>query len=517
MPPKVQMVSTPDKEQALITELLQFKYDPEGFARYAFPWGVKGTPLEKIQGPRSWQIGEFRRIADHLQLDIEKARIGLPSSPLYVSISSGRGIGKSAWLAMLDMWVASCWIGSTTIVTANTETQLRSRTMAELGKWQVMAINRHWFEKSSMSMRPASWFVELVETQLKMDTQYYYVEAQSWSAENPDAFAGAHSQIGMMVQFDEASGIPDPIWQVTEGFFTDMAPLRLWLTISNPRRNTGRFFDCFHKDRNFWDSRYVDSRTVEGVDTAVYQRIADKYGEDSDVTRVEVRGEFPRTGSNQFIGREVAQYAADRELVPDDGAPLLMGIDVARFGSDSSVFQFRRGRDARTIKPMRFKGLDTMALAGEAATAIERIKPDAVFVDGGGVGGGVVDRLKMLGYRVIEVQSGEKARDEERYLNRRIEMWDAMREWLVYGCIDKDESLIDDLTGPEYAVHLKGQLKLEGKDAMRKRGLPSPDNGDALALTFAEPVARNDAATSRRRMGTHHREALTEYDIFANV
>ena len=368
-----------------------------------------------------------------------------------------------------------------------------------------------------MSMRPASWFVDLVESQLKMDTQYYYVEAQSWSAENPDAFAGAHSQIGMMVQFDEASGIPDPIWQVTEGFFTDMAPLRLWLAISNPRRNTGRFFDCFHKDRGFWDSRYVDSRTVEGVDTAVYQRIADKYGEDSDVTRVEVRGEFPRTGSNQFIGREVAQYAADRELVPDDGAPLLMGIDVARFGSDSSVFQFRRGRDARTIKPMRFKGLDTMALAGEAATAIERIKPDAVFVDGGGVGGGVVDRLKMLGYRVIEVQSGEKARDEERYLNRRIEMWDAMREWLVYGCIDKDESLIDDLTGPEYAVHLKGQLKLEGKDAMRKRGLPSPDNGDALALTFAEPVARNDAATARRRMGTHHREAMSDYDIFQAV
>jgi hypothetical protein len=260
-----------------------------------------------------------------------------------------------------------------------------------------------------MSMRPASWFVELVQNQLKMDTQYYYVDAQSWSAENPDAFAGAHSQIGMMVQFDEASGIPDPIWQVTEGFFTDMAPLRLWLAISNPRRNTGRFFDAFHKDRAFWDARYVDSRTVEGVDKAVYQRIADKYGEDHDVTRIEVKGQFPRTGSNQFIGREVVSYAAERDLVPDDGAPLTMGIDVARFGDDESVFRFRRGRDARSIKPMRFRGKDTMALATEAATAIERLKPDAVFVDGGGVGGGVVDRLKMLGYRVIEVQSGEKA------------------------------------------------------------------------------------------------------------
>jgi hypothetical protein len=504
-------------EQDLITTLLGFRYDPEGFVRYAFPWGVKGTPLERVEGPRTWQLDEFKRIQDHLLIDQEKARIGLPGSPLYLAISSGRGIGKSAWLSMLDLWVASCWIGSTTIVTANTETQLRSRTMAELGKWQVMAINRHWFEKSSMSMRPASWFVELVQNQLKMDTQYYYVDAQSWSAENPDAFAGAHSQIGMMVQFDEASGIPDPIWQVTEGFFTDMAPLRLWLAISNPRRNTGRFFDAFHKDRAFWDARYVDSRTVEGVDKAVYQRIADKYGEDHDVTRIEVKGQFPRTGSNQFIGREVVSYAAERDLVPDDGAPLTMGIDVARFGDDESVFRFRRGRDARSIKPMRFRGKDTMALATEAATAIERLKPDAVFVDGGGVGGGVVDRLKMLGYRVIEVQSGEKANDEEQYINKRVEMWGHLREWLVHGCIDNDEALIDDLTNPEYAVDLKGRLKLESKDSLKKRGLSSPDDGDALALTFAEQVSRLDTATSRRVNRMRGEVAMSEYDIFSDV
>ena len=503
-------------EQDLITTLLGFRYDPEGFVRYAFPWGVKGTPLERVEGPRTWQLDEFKRIQDHLLLDQEKARIGLPGSPLYLAISSGRGIGKSAWLSLLDRWVASCWIGSTTIGTANTETQLRSRTMAELGKWQVMAINRHWFEKSSMSMRPASWFVELVQNQLKMDTQYYYVDAQSWSAENPDAFAGAHSQIGMMVQFDEASGIPDPIWQVTEGFFTDMAPLRLWLAISNPRRNTGRFFDAFHKDRAFWDARYVDSRTVEGVDKAVYQRIADKYGEDHDVTRIEVKGQFPRTGSNQFIGREVVSYAAERDLVPDDGAPLTMGIDVARFGDDESVFRFRRGRDARSIKPMRFRGKDTMALATEAATAIERLKPDAVFVDGGGVGGGVVDRLKMLGYRVIEVQSGEKASDEEQYINKRVEMWGHLREWLVHGCIDNDEALIDDLTNPEYAVDLKGRLKLESKDSLKKRGLSSPDDGDALALTFAEQVSRLDTATARARHRGSNMVAQMEYDVYGD-
>jgi len=502
-------------EQELITSLLQYKYDPLGFVLFAFPWGVAGTPLAQMDGPRAWQQGEFERIGDHLMLDREKMAIGLPPSPVYLSVSSGRGIGKSAWLSMVDMWAMSCWIGATTIVTANTEKQLVSRTMAELGKWHTMSINSHWFDKASTALRPHKWFAELIQQQLKIDTQYYYVDAQSWSEENPDAFAGAHSQIGMVVQFDEASGIPDPIWQVTEGFFTDLAPLRLWLAISNPRRNTGRFFECFHKDRAFWQTRYIDSRAVEGVDGAVYQRIADKYGEDHDVTRVEVKGEFPRTGSNQFIGRDAADKAATRELTEDGGAPLLVGVDVARFGDDESVIRFRRGRDARTIPPFKFKGFNTMELSNEVAGLIERFNPDAVFVDGGGVGGGVVDRLKQMGYRVIEVQSGEKASDDSKYLNKRAEMWGGVREWLSIGYIDNDQALIDDLTGPEYSLSLKGQIKLETKDSMKKRGLASPDDADALALTFAEPIARSDSHLMRTRSRLAGRTAQMDYDVFA--
>ena len=482
-----------NNESDLITELLSYKYDPEGFARFAFPWGQKNTPLARLDGPRTWQIDQFRRITDHLQLDIEKQRIGLPGSPMYLSISSGRGIGKSALLAMLDMWVTSCWLGATTIVTANTDTQLRSRTMAELGKWHTMSINRHWFDKTSSTLRPHKWFGELIESQLAIDTQYYYVDAQSWSAENPDAFAGAHSQIGMMVQFDEASGIDDKIWNVTEGFFTDLAPLRLWLAISNPRRNTGRFFDCFHGDSQYWTTVNIDSRTVEGVDGGVYQRIADKYGEDNDVTRVEVRGLFPRAGSNQFISREVVSDAVARELEATADEPLLMGVDVARFGDDESVIRFRKGRDARSKKPIRFKGVDTMSLSTHVATIIEREAPDAVFVDGGGVGGGVVDRLKQLGYRVIEVQSGERSNSPEKYLNKRVEMWAEMRDWLRTGCIENDEALMGDLTSPEYEIALKGQIKLESKSDMKKRGIGSPDDADALALTFAFPVSSKHA------------------------
>jgi len=510
------MASKPsNKEQELIESVLQYKYDPEGFVLYAFPWGVKNTPLEKFSGPRTWQVEEFQRLKKSCEENQFRTSMGMNPIPVYLAISSGRGPGKSAFLAMLSCWLMSCWIGGTNIVTANTETQLRSRTMAELGKWHGMLINRHWFEKSSMSLRPSKWFSKLLNEQLNMDTQYYYSDAQSWSEENPDAFAGAHSQVAMMVQYDEASGISDPIWSVTEGFFTDLAELRLWVAISNPRRNTGRFFECFHKDAEYWDSRYIDSRTVEGIDPSVYQRIADKYGEDHDVTRVEVKGEFPRTGSNQFISREVAQDAATRDIEQDDGSSLLMAVDVARFGDDSSVVRFRKGRDARSIPAKQYRGLDTMGLAEECADLIAEYNPHAVFVDGGGVGGGVVDRLKQLGFRVIEVDSGGKASDPDKYLNKRAEMWGEMRDWLVYGAIDDSQDLMDDLTGPEYDLHTKGQIKLEPKDKMKRRGLASPDDADALAMTFAQPIGRVDMNVNKRRSRLNNRNAIVDYDVYS--
>ena len=192
------------QEQELLANILSFKYDPLGFVNYVFPWGQEGTPLHKMEGPRQWQKDDLQLITDHLHEDLELQRLGLPPRPVYMARSSGRGPGKSALVSMINYWVSSCWLGSTGIITANTEAQLRTRTMAELGKWHTMALNRHWFEKSAMVMRPQPWFRQLVEEQLRIDAQYYYLEAQTWSEENPDAFAGAHSQIGMALTYDEA-------------------------------------------------------------------------------------------------------------------------------------------------------------------------------------------------------------------------------------------------------------------------------------------------------------------------
>ena len=177
--------------------------------------------------------------------------------------------------------VLSTRLGGTIIVTANTESQLRSRTWAELGKWLTLAINGHWFTKTATTIRPADWFDKALKRDLKIDTGYYYAQAQLWSEENPDAFAGIHSSYGVMLVFDEASGIPESIYSVSEGFFTEPTKDRYWLTFSNPRRNTGAFFESFNGKQAFWKNEQIDSRDVEGTDKKLLNDLIEQYGEDS--------------------------------------------------------------------------------------------------------------------------------------------------------------------------------------------------------------------------------------------
>jgi hypothetical protein len=153
-----------------------------------------------------------------------------------------------------------------------------------------LAINSHWFERTALSSA-ASWsgLNQSLKQQLKVDTGYYYAQAQLWSEEKPDSFAGVHNFNGVLLIFDEASGIPKPIWTVSEGFFTEPVFHRYWFTFSNPRRNTGAFFECFHSQREFWRRRNIDSRSVEGTDKNLLNQIVQKYGDDSDEARVEVR------------------------------------------------------------------------------------------------------------------------------------------------------------------------------------------------------------------------------------
>jgi hypothetical protein len=471
------------------------------FVMFVFPWGKPNTPLEHFKEPRKWQIAELEALTEHIKHN--RWLMANKKDPLVwrAAAASGRGIGKSALVAWKALWMLSTRLGSTTIITANTEAQLVTRTMAELGKWHTLALNAHWFDRAAMGMRPAEWFDVLLKTQLKVDTAYYYAQAQLWSEEKPDAFAGVHNHNGVMLVMDEASGIPQSIWDVSEGFFTEPTLDRYWDVYSNPRNNTGAFFECFHRFRNFWRTRNIDARSVEGTDATVYAKIIAQNGADSDQARVEVYGQFPNAGQRQFIPMAHIEEARQRELLGEQVAPLIMGIDVARYGEDASRFAYRRGRDARSIPWETYRGISTMELADRAADAIGRWNPDAVVVDANGVGGPVADRLKQLGYAVHEVNAQGAPSDKATYWNKRAELYDKMKDWLRFGAIDTtDRQLADDLKGPEYHYeNTRGVLQIESKEKMKQRGLASPDGADALMLTFAVNPARKDITASRHR------------------
>jgi hypothetical protein len=487
-----------EDEQELMARLWspQIKDNPLAFVMLLFPWGVKGTPLEHFSGPRKWQREVLQDIANHIKQNGGK----IDFDTLREAVASGRGIGKSALVSWLVIWMLSTRIGSTTIVSANSESQLRKVTWAEITKWLAMGLNSHWFEVSATSLQPAKWLTELVERDLRKGTRYWGVEGRLWSAENPDAFAGVHNMDGVLVIFDEASGIDDAIWAVTAGFFTENTPNRFWFAFSNPRRNTGYFYETFHSKRDFWNTKVVDARTVEGTDKAVYQQIIDEYGPDSSQAHVEVYGQFPSAGDDQFIGANTVDEAMKRVKYQDMSAPIVIGVDPARFGADATVIAVRQGRDI--VKIIRHRGDDTMTVVGYVIDAIEEYKPTLVVIDEGGLGAGIVDRLKEQRYKIKGVNFGNKSKNPIMYGNMRAQMWGDMREWLKTASIPNDRFLKTDLISPMMKPDSRGTIFLESKKDMKSRGLASPDAADAIAVTFAFPVAHRgeyNARTTTRR------------------
>ena len=485
-----------EDEQELMARLWApaIKDNPLAFVMFAFPWGQPGTPLEHFKGPRKWQREVLTHIADHI-----KANQGrLDFNTLRHAVSSGRGIGKSGLVSWFTIWMLTTRIGSTTIISANSESQLRSVTWAEITKWLATAINSHWFEVSATRLMPAKWLTELVERDLKKGTRYWGVEGRLWSAENPDAYAGVHNFDGVLVVFDEASGIDDSIWAVTSGFFTENTPNRFWMAFSNPRRNTGYFYEAFNSKREFWTTKVVDARTVEGTDKQVYQQIIDEYGADSSQAHVEVYGQFPSEGDDQFISASLVDEAMKRPKYQDQSAPIVIGVDPARFGADATVIAIRQGRDIIAIQ--RHRGDDTMTVVGHVIEAIEEYKPALVVIDEGGLGAGIVDRLKEQRYKVKGINFGNKSTNPIMYGNKRAEMWGKMKDWLKTASIPLDRFLKTDLISPMMKPDSKGTIFLESKKDMKARGLASPDAADAICVTFAFPVAHREArqATQRR-------------------
>lgn len=479
--------------EELLEELALYADDPYGFVMFAFPWGEPGTDLEHIYGPEPWQRELLEQIGKGLLPPTEL--LGRLLKQLH-GRTSGHGIGKSAEIAWLILWCISTYEDARGVVTANTENQLKTKTWVELAKWHRMFIGKDLFKLTAtalFSVDPAhhtTWRMDMVP----------------WSERNTEAFAGLHNQDKRIALFmDEASAIPDLIWEVSEGALTDKNTEIFWFAFGNPTRNKGRFRECFEggKFAHRWSTKAIDSREVSLTDKQQIQEWIDDYGDDSDFVRVRVKGQFPRIDAESFISFDLASQATQRTVVRNTSLPVVLGVDVARFGDDASVIYPRQGRDGVSRPIEVYFGLDTVQLAHRVMRAFHKHGASLIFVDEGGVGGGVVDQLRVFRLPVVGVDFGsapDEVNEETgvKYANKRAEIWGAMRTWLERGSIPysvpglarldgSQITLVDELIGPNFGLTDKEKIKLESKKDMRRRGLPSPNVADALACTFAYP------------------------------
>jgi hypothetical protein len=497
-------------EDRLIAAAAACRSDPVKFVAMAYPWGEADGPLARHPGPDNWQAEILAYIRDNL-------RIG---KPLRLAIAGGVGPGKSALMSWVLNWAMTTCVNCRARVTANTGPQLSTATWPEIAKWQRMSLFSSWFDIGDRRIRS-------VDPQRQ---ESWRLDAITWDEHRPEAFAGFHNAGRRIVYaFDEAAAIADSIYKESEGILSGAEDTEIiWLCLGNPTRNTGTFRTLFKggSAADLWKSWHIDTRTARMSDKAQIEEWISSYGIDSDFVRVRVLSQFPRSGSMQFISSDLVQAAADPARDPDVTLldPLIMGVDVARFGDDKTVFRFRRGRDARTIKPIKYRGLDTMQVAARIAEAWTTYQPDVIYIDNGGFGAGVVDRCNYLRLPVLGIDfGGNPDRDIQSretgiwYYNKRAEMWGAMKQWLAGGMIDSDPELISDLPAVEYGYAMKegrDSIVLEKKEHMKKRGLHSPDDGDALALTFAHPVGPTEQGWKYGRR--HQNRFESDYDPLPN-
>lgn len=448
------------------------KYDPVKFVEEGFDWGE--GDLAEYDGPDDWQK-EF--LAD-LGREVERAE--REGGPVRFATASGHGIGKSALVSWVVLWYMSTRPDCLITVTANTERQLKNRTWREVAKWWKKCITRGWFrwerESFRSNDRPETWFAAAIP----------------WSENNSEAFAGQHEKYTMVIM-DEASGVANVIWEVVSGAMT--TPGAIHLAFGNPTRPSGKFFDCFNKQGHRWKTRNIDARSAKMADKTYLQELVDDFGEESDYVRVRVMGQFPRQASAQLIPTDIVEDAQARRLPKEeyDHLPLLMGVDVARFGDDSTCFVWRRG--PKVIDYEFHQSRDIIDISRIVAAHLER-EPAMCFVDEIGYGAGVLDALKKYGFDPIGVSTQRKATNPRVYYNLRIELWDQMRKWLETADIPAEQRIKEQFTGPEYMFErATARMILERKEDMKKRGLESPDFADALALTFVIPGMSSPAQT----------------------
>ncbi len=428
--------------------------------------------------PDAWQAEAAMDLANHPR----------------VSIRSGQGVGKTGLEAAIFLWFITCYDYPRIVATAPTKQQLHDVLWSEISKW--------------MSRSP------LLQQLLKWTKTYVYMIGQEkrWfgvarTATKPENMQGFHED-NMLFIVDEASGVADPIMEAILG--TLSGENNKLLLCGNPTRTSGTFYDSHNRDRSMYRCHAVSSLDSTRTNKESIDALIRKYGYESNVVRVRVRGEFPNQEDDVFIALSQIEQCSSRVYELPDGAGMrfvMIGVDVARFGDDETVaYKNVKGNVAIAFQ---HRGQDLMATVGHIVKTYKQIlkeNPDYhgkvyVNIDDTGLGGGVTDRLREVkreqGLKklvIIPINAAEKIETDspqgkeaaEHYNNLTTAMWANLRELLDNKDIvlADDEETVAQLSARKYRMASNGKIELESKDDMKKRGIGSPDRGDALVLSL---------------------------------
>jgi hypothetical protein len=363
-----------DASTRLAHEVSDCYADPLKFVLMSFRWGEPGTPLAQFEGPDEWQRQELIEIGEQVR---QRGFDGhSPVEPIRRAVASGHGIGKSALTAWIVLWLMATRPECRGTVTANTYVQLETKTWASIQKWHRLSLTASWFVCTN----------DRLSHRYARDT--WFCSAATCKEENSEAFAGQHAaDSSSWYVFDEASAVPDKIFEVAEGGLSDGHPF-IFL-FGNPTRSTGKLYRvCFGGEMDRWAHKSIDSRDCAMTNKPLSEEWIETYGVDSDFVRVRVRGLQPGADELQYIDRSRILSAGRREAQCLDDDPLIAGVDVSGGGAAWNVIAFRRGLDARSIPRIRIPGehtRDRNVLVAMLAELLRDQRPErkiaAMFID----------------------------------------------------------------------------------------------------------------------------------------
>lgn len=417
-----------------------------------------------------------------------KFLMAIASGERRIAVRSGHGVGKSTAASWAILWYILTRCPVRVVVTAPTSAQLFDALWAEVNTW----LNK-LPEALQGLLNATSDRIVLVAAPKEA-----FISARTSRADSPDAMQGVHADHVMLIG-DEASGIPEAIFEAAYGSMSGFSAVTILL--GNPVRSSGFFYEAHTRLKNNWFTMKVSCEDSSRVSREFIEEIKTKYGEDSNVYRVRVLGEFPRSDDDTVIPLELIEAAVDRDVSCSPNTPIVWGLDVARFGSDSSCLIKRQG-NVITEPPKVWKNLDLMQTAGVVKAEWEMAdtrRPVEILVDSIGLGAGVVDRLRELGLPARGINVSESPSFTGTYLNLRAELWFKAKSWLEKrDCrLPKDDRLRNELSIVRYGFQVgSSKMKIESKDEIRKRGLGSPDVADAFCLTFASDAGVGMYGTS---------------------